>query len=405
MSPTQRRYPFAKLTGSTMTHTFRAWRLLGLAGLGSLLAVAANAQDASYLYGGGSIGQSQARIDEDRINASLLAAGLTTTSMSKDQHDIGFKLFGGYQFNRYVALEGGYFNLGKFGFTSTTVPVGTLTGQIKLQGVNLDLVGSLPLGERWTVLGRVGAQYAQAKDSFSSTGAVSVGNPNPSKSAINYKYGAGLQYELNPSILVRAEAERYRVDDAVGNRGDVNFFAVSLVFPFGRTPAAAAPRPVALAPAYVEPPPPVPVPVPEVVAAVPVAPAVAPVAPLRVSFSADSLFAFDKSAIRPQGKADLDRFAKDLAGTRYEMIGVTGHTDRLGSDAYNLRLSTARANAVKAYLAQSGGIGAAKISAVGHGKTEPLTKTKECKGTKPTPKLIECLQADRRVDVEVSGTR
>lgn len=386
-----------------MTQPMHALRLLGLAGLGSLVAVTATAQDASYLYGGASIGQSRARIDEDRITASLLAAGLTTTSMSKDEHDIGYKLFGGYQLNRYVALEGGYFRLGKFGFTSTTVPAGTLTGQIKLQGLNLDVVGSLPLGDRWAVLGRVGAQYAHAKDQFSSTGAVTVANPNPSKGAVNYKLGAGLQYEFNPSFLVRAEAERYRINDAVGNRGDVNLYSVSLVFPFGRTPAAAPPRPVAVAPAYVAPPPPAPAPI--VVAAAPAAPVAAPLARLRVSFSADSLFAFDKSVIRAQGKADLDRFAKDLAGTRYDTISVIGHTDRLGSDAYNQRLSTARANAVKAYLVESGGIDAAKISAVGHGETEPLTKTEECKGSKPSPRLIECLQPDRRVDVEVTGTR
>ena len=386
-----------------MTHTRHAWRLLGLLSLGSLLAVTANAQDDGYFYGGASIGQSRARIDQDRISAGLLANGLTTTSMSKDEHDVGYKLLGGYQINRYVGLEGGYFSLGKFGFTSTTVPAGTLSGQIKLHGLNLDLVGSLPLADRWAVLGRVGAQYARAKDRFSSTGAVAVGNPNPSKGAVNYKFGGGLQYEVNPSFLVRAEAERYRVDDAVGNRGDVNLFSVSLVFPFGRMPAGAPPRPVAIAPAYVAPPPPAPAPT--VIAAAPVAPVVAPPARRRVSFSADSLFAFDKSVIRPQGKADLDRFAKDLAGTRYDMIGVTGHTDRLGSNPYNQRLSTARADAVKAYLVESGGIDAAKISAVGHGETEPLTKTGECKGSKPSPRLIECLQPDRRVDVEVAGTR
>ena len=394
-----------------MMQATHALRLLGLAGLCTLLAAPALAQDDSYPYAGASIGQSRARIDEERITAGLLAQGLTTTAFSRDESNVGYKLFGGWQLNRYVALEGGYFNLGKFGFQSTTAPAGTLNGKIKLQGLNLDLVGTLPFTERWFAIGRVGVQYAQARDSFSSTGAILVANPSPSARKANYKFGAGLQYELSRSFLIRAEGERYRIDDAVGNRGDINLFSVSLVIPFGRAPEAAAPRPVAVAPAYVAPAPEPASPAPIVVAAAPVAvvaapvAVVAPVARPRVSFSADSLFAFDKSVVRPEGKTALDHFAKELAGTQFDVITVAGHTDRIGSDPYNQRLSTQRAEAVKSYLVQSGGIAAAKISAVGRSESDPVTKRDDCHGSKPTPKLIDCLQPDRRVDVEVAGTR
>ena len=85
----------------------------------------------------------------------------------------GYKLFGGYKFNKNFALEGGYFDLGKFGFTATTVPAGTLNGNIKLKGLNLDAVGILPIAEKFSAFGRVGLNYAQAKDSFTGTGAVS----------------------------------------------------------------------------------------------------------------------------------------------------------------------------------------------------------------------------------------
>ena len=383
-------------------------RLLGLAGLGSLLAASAFAQEGGYTYGGLSLGQSRAKIDEPRITASLLASGLTTTSMSRDESDTGFKLFGGYQFNRNFALEAGYFNLGKFGFTSTTVPAGTLNGRLKLQGVNLDLVGTLPLTERLSAIARVGAQYARTRDTFSGSGAVNVLNPNPSARGFNYKAGAGLQYEFSPSLLVRAEAERYRINDAVGNRGDINLYSLSLVFPFGRTPAP-APRALA-APAYVAPAPapvaaPPPPPPPPVVAQAPAAPPAPPPARRRVSFSADSLFTFDKSVVRPEGRSALDKFAQELKGTDFDVITVEGHTDRLGSQAYNQRLSTQRAEAVKAYLVTSGGVAAAKVSAVGKGESAPVTKPEDCKGTKPNPKLIACLQPDRRVEVEVAGTR
>ena len=387
-----------------------AMQLLSLAGIGTLMtlsAAPAAAQEGGYYYGGLSLGKSQAKIDEERINARLLASGLTTTGMSKDERDTAFKLFGGYQFNRNFAVEAGYFNLGKFGFTSTTTPAGTLNGQIKLQGFNLDLVGTLPLTENLSAIGRVGAQRASARDSFSGTGAVTVLNANPHKSEVNYKFGAGLQYAFSPSLLMRAEAERYRINDAVGNHGGVNLFSVSLVIPFGRAPAVVARAP---APVYVAPEPePAPAPAPVVVAAAPVAPPVAPVvAPperKRVSFSADSLFSFDKSDIRAEGKAELDGFAKQLQGTRFDVVTVEGHTDRLGSTAYNQRLSEQRANSVKTYLVTSGGVDTTKVSAVGKGESTAVTKPEDCKGTKPTPKLIACLQPDRRVDVEVVGTR
>ena len=389
--------------GKNRMKTIHVLHLAGLAGLGSLLAATAlpaQAQEGGYYYGGISLGQSKSRIDVDRINAGLLGAGLTPTSMSTDESGTAWKLFGGYQINRNFALEAGYFNLGEFGFTSTTTPTGTLNGRIKLQGVNLDLVGTLPLTERLSALGRVGVQYADARDTFSGSGAVTVLNPNPSKSDANYKFGAGLQYEVSRSFLVRGEAERYRINDAVGNHGDVNMYSVSLVFPFGRS---AAPAPRAAAPVYVAPPPA------PMVAAPPPPPVVVAAAPLpperkRVSFSADSLFTFDKSEVRPDGRQALDQFARDLQGTSFEVITVEGHTDRLGTPAYNQALSNRRAEAVKAYLVGTG-IDAGKISAVGKGESAPVTQTDACKGQKATPALIACLQPDRRVDVEVTGKR
>ena len=94
-----------------------------------------------------------------------------------------------------------------------------------------------------------------------------------------------------------------------------------------------------------------------------------------------------------------------IKGTEFDVVTVEGHTDRLGSSAYNQRLSTQRAEAVKAYLVSSGGIPGTKVSAIGKGKTMPVTKAADCAGSKPTPKLIACLQPDRRVVVEVTGTR
>lgn len=131
----------------------------------------------------------------------------------------------------------------------------------------------------------------------------------------------------------------------------------------------------------------------------------APVAPTtkKVSFSGDALFAFDKSDLKPEGVAMLDTLVAELKGARYDAIVVTGHTDRIGSSQYNQKLSERRANTVKDYLvAQS--VTASRIDAQGKGETQPETKPGDCKGAK-SAKVIACLQPDRRVDVEVTGSK
>jgi OOP family OmpA-OmpF porin len=371
---------------------------LGLVALAAIASPFAMADDSSW-YLGGNAGQSRAKIDDPRITSGLLAEGFTTTSITDDNHDTGYKLFGGYQFNRNFSLEGGYFDLGKFDFNATTTPAGTLNGNIKLRGLNLDAVGFLPFTEKLSGFGRVGLNYADARDSFTGTGAINVVNPSPSKRDTNYKFGLGLQYAFTESLAMRVEAERYRINDAVGNKGDVDLVSVGLVYRFGEktpppapAPRAAAPEPVAAAPA----------PAPAPVVVIPPPP---PPAPTKVTFSADSLFDFGKATVKPEGKQALDKFTADLRGADFDVITVTGHTDRIGSHAYNMKLSTHRAEAVKSYLVESAGIPTDKIGAKGVDGADPVTKPGECKGAKATKKLIACLQPDRRVDVEVSGTK
>jgi len=367
---------------------------LALAGCAAMMTIpSATAAEDSGLYFGGNIGQSRAKIDNARITRGLTGAGLTTTSIVDDKLGLGYKVFGGYQINRYFALEGGWFDLGRFGFTSTTVPAGTLNGRLKVWGANLDAVGMLPITEQFSAFGRFGVTYAQTRDNFTSTGAVAArANPNPKKRAWNYKFGAGLEYDFVPSFGMRIEAERYRISDAVGNRGDIDLYSAGLVYRFGKETmvAAAEPEPV------VETPEPVAEPIPE------------PVAKKKVfttdSSADDSLFGFNKSELRPKGKQALDSFVEELKGAKYEVIKVTGHTDRIGSDAYNQKLSERRAAAVRDYLIESAGIPADKIMAIGAGESDPVTKPGDCDGMDGN-QLITCLAPDRRVEVEVSSTR
>lgn len=124
----------------------------------------------------------------------------------------------------------------------------------------------------------------------------------------------------------------------------------------------------------------------------------------RVTLGTDSLFAFNKSGltdIRPGGREKLDRVAADLmAGGDIDQVKVVGHTDRIGTDAYNLKLSQARANTVRSFLI-SKGVPAHRITATGVGKTMPVV---ECKQTEREA-LIACLQPNRRVEIEAAVLR
>lgn len=357
-------------------------------------------------YWGASIGASRAEGNEASL-ASVLPPGVGLSSFSSDDKDQAYRLFGGHQFNRYLALEGGYFHLGKSGFGATTAPAGTLDGRARVQGFNLDVVGTLPITERFSLMGRVGAQYARTKASYSGTGAAAGVASSASSSGTNGKVGLGVQYAISPAVWIRGEVERYRVKSVAGQGRHIDTAMLSVVFPFGRAapmrmaaapmPADPMPAPVAQAPA------PAPVPPPVVVAPAP-EPVAAPV-PRRVSFEAETLFGFDAVALRPEGKAALDGFGRELQDTTYGSIQVEGHTDRMGSEAYNQTLSTRRAESVKSYLVEQVRLDPARIGASGMGEREPTTVAGACPESMSRAQRITCLQPDRRVDVEVTGTR
>ena len=123
----------------------------------------------------------------------------------------------------------------------------------------------------------------------------------------------------------------------------------------------------------------------------------------KITVAADALFDFNKAVLRTEGKAKLDELVAKANAIKLEVILVVGHTDRIGSAQFNQGLSERRAAAVKTYLV-SKGIEANRVYTEGKGKTQPVTGDK-CKGNAATKALIECLQPDRRADIEVIGTK
>ena len=137
-------------------------------------------------------------------------------------------------------------------------------------------------------------------------------------------------------------------------------------------------------------------PAPAVVAPVPV-PAAAP-SPRptseKVSFASDTFFDFDKTVVKPEGKAKLDALIGQIKGIALEVVIAVGHTDSVGSDKYNDRLSQRRADSVKAYLV-SKGIEPNRIYTEGKGEKQPVASNKTKEGR----------AKNRRVEIEVVGTR
>jgi len=170
-----------------------------------------------------------------------------------------------------------------------------------------------------------------------------------------------------------------------------------------KKPAAPPPAPRAQ-PA--PPPPPAAAPAPKPAPAPAPAPAPRPAA-AKVTFAADTLFDFDRATLRPEGRTELDGLAGKIKDVKLEVIIAVGHADRVGTDRYNQRLSERRAAAVKDYLV-SKGIEPNRIYTEGKGEKQPVTADK-CRKMGPenrrNKKLVDCLQPDRRVEVEVIGTR
>jgi OOP family OmpA-OmpF porin len=140
-------------------------------------------------------------------------------------------------------------------------------------------------------------------------------------------------------------------------------------------PAAAAPAP---APAPVAPP----------------APAPQPPAATKVTYAADAFFDFDKAVLKPEGRAKLDDLVGKVKDINLEVIIAVGHTDSVGGDSYNQRLSVRRAEAVKAYLV-SKGIEKNRVYTEGKGEKQPVADNKTAEGR----------AKNRRVEIEVVGTR
>jgi OOP family OmpA-OmpF porin len=350
-------------------------------------------------YAGLGIGYSLSDIDGPTIREELCGGmvACNITSYSQDENDLGFKLFGGYLFNENFALEGGYFNMGEYTFHAegddgTTHY--TYEGSSKMHGINIDALGHLPLNERLSLTARVGVMYAEVKEHYyySEGNLIVNGVPkesNPKKRDAGFKYGLGLQYDFTPEIGVRGEWENYHLQEAIAAGADISLFSLSVVYRFG-IEEPPPPEPVVIEKEVVKE-----VEVPVVVEKEVVKEVEVPGDPIvvlkpgeRIVLATDTLFDFDKSDLKSQGRATLRDLVKKIR--EQDHLVITGHTDSVGSELYNLKLSERRAASVMNFLIANG-IEPKRLEMRARGESEPVASNDTEEGR----------AQNRRVEIEV----
>lgn len=208
--------------------------ILWLALTGAILSAPAVAAPGWYL--GANLGGTKYDASAADLDSSWRSLGFTASS-SVDDTDTGYKLFGGYQFNNNFALEGGYVDLGKMTFSSTisVAPAGYTTGAISgdvktKNGLFLDAVGILPVGNNFSVFGRLGMYSIETE--LSASGPAGSITKNDTESDFHWGIGAG--YDFTQNLGARLEWERF---NKVGNadktgEGDVDLWSAGIVYKF-----------------------------------------------------------------------------------------------------------------------------------------------------------------------------
>lgn len=271
-------------------------------------------------------------------------------------------IFGGYQITDHFATELSLEEFGRF-----KAKHGTDQFKHNTYGATLSLKASYPVLKGLDVYGRVGA--ALIRSDYKDINATSTEKSHKTK--VSPVFAGGVEYAVTPALAVRAE---YQWVSKVGKSNhpsikyspDIGTVSLGVSYRFGQVTQA-------------------------------------PVVNQVYSFNDDVLFAFGKATLRPGAEKSLDEVQQKIANEVSEIsaINVAGYTDRIGSDAYNLKLSQARADNVANYLI-SKSISPEVITAVGYGKADPVTGNK-CDNVKGRKALIACLAPDRRVVINVTG--
>ena len=303
-----------------------------------------------------------------------------------NRNSVTYGVFGGYQIlnqNQFgLAAELGYEQFGRVrGHQNTQAGGEKQTFKHSAHGTTIALKPSYEVLPDLDVYGKVG--IALVNNRYKT---VNVQTKEPTKTSrfqSSLILGAGVEYAITPELAARVEyqwlnnagkasAATLNRMGATDYRPDISSVSAGLSYRFGQGAApVAAPQ----------------------------------VETKNFSFSSDVLFAFGKSSLKPAAAQALDAANNEInaLGLANPAIQVNGYADRIGKQAANLKLSQRRAETVANYLV-SKGQNAANVTAVGYGSANPVTGN-TCDAVKGRKALIACLAPDRRVEVQVQGSK
>ncbi|MDU1144860.1 porin OmpA [Aeromonas rivipollensis] len=324
--------------------------------------LAANAQAAGQdntWYGGAKLGWSNFYgVDESN----------SISTEDKDDDEVGAGAFAGYQINQNLGIELGYDYLGKLKYNGTRNGA-VFNDDVEAQLAQLTLKLGFPVANNLDLYGRVGGGYGwTSSDKLDNDNDFTFVGALGAEYAFNLDWAARLEYQYSTPYGSREDT---------GLRMDNGLLSLAAVYRFGQVPPA---MPVAA-----------PAPAPEPV-----------VVDKQFTLSSDVLFDFNKSTLKPEAGQALDTLYTQIEEARPKdgSATVIGYTDRLGSDAYNQKLSEQRAQTVADYLVGKG-LPAGKVNVEGRGESSPVTG--ESCTSQSRRELIVCLAPDRRVEVKVQG--
>ncbi|HDR1501863.1 TPA: porin OmpA, partial [Pasteurella multocida] len=289
------------------------------------------------------------------------------------RNSVTYGVFGGYQITDNFAVELGYDDFGRAKVRATDPKTKETVDAAKHtnHGAHLSLKASYPVLDGLDIYARVGAALIRSDYKV-------YDHSDPAKlpqfkrthsTQVSPVFAGGLEYAFMPELALRVEYQwvnnvgkvKNVLGERVDYRPDIGSVTAGLSYRFGQS-----------------------VYVPEVVSK-------------TFTLNSDVTFGFDKADLKPAAQNVLDGIYGEIAQLKSASVAVAGYTDRLGSDAYNLKLSQRRADTVANYLVAKG-VAQNAISATGHGEANPVTGNK-CDSVKGRKALIACLADDRRVEI------
>ena len=292
-----------------------------------------------------------------------------------------YGVFGGYQIlnrdNLGLAVELGYDDFGRAKFRDA----GKTSLKHTNHGAHLSFKGSYEVLNGLDVYGKAGVALVRSDYKFYDENGARERADGRHSLRTSGLFAVGAEYAVLPELAVRLEYQwltrvgKYRTQQTNNSSVDYNPWigsinaGVSYRFGQGAAPVVAAPEVVSK----------------------------------TFNLNSDVTFAFGKANLKPQAQAALDGIYGEIAQVHSAKVAVAGYTDRIGSDAGNLKLSQRRAETVANYFVAKG-VSADAISATGYGKANPVTGA-TCDQVKGRKALIACLAPDRRVEIAVNGTK